>query len=45
MLLEVLGELADALGEDGNLDLGGTGVALVDGVGGNDCGLLILGNH
>ena len=29
VLLQMLGELADALGEDGNLDLRRTGVALV----------------
>ena len=45
VLLQMLGELADALGEDGDLDLRRTGVALVGGVVQNDGGLLLLGDH
>ena len=45
VLLQMLGELADALGEDGDLDLRRTGVALVGGVVENDGGLLLLGDH
>ena len=43
--LQVLGELIDALGEDGDLDLGGAGVALMGLVGLDDVGLLFLGDH
>src|SRR5687768_5454500 len=41
--LEVLGQVADALGEDRDLDFGGTGIALGLGVAGNDF-LLLLGS-
>ena len=37
--------LVDALGEDSNLDLGGTGVGLVGAVGLDDGGLLIFQHH
>src|SRR6187402_2487399 len=43
--LEVLGQVADALGEDRDLDFGGTGVALGLGVAGNDFLLLLGGNR
>ena len=43
--LQVLGELIDALGEDGDLDLRGAGVALMGLVLLDDRGLLILGDH
>src|SRR5688572_16318723 len=43
VVLEVLGQVADALGEDRYLDLGGAGVALGLGVAGNDF-LLFLGS-
>ena len=43
--LQVLGELVDALGEDGDLDLRRTGVALVRLVGFDDCGLFSFGDH
>ena len=45
MLLEVLGELADTLGPDGDLDFGRAGVALVHGIGFDNAGLLFLGDH
>ncbi len=45
MGLEVLGELADALGEDGDLDFRRTGVALVGLVRLDDGGLLVFGDH
>ena len=41
----VAGELVDALGEDSDLDLGGTGVGLVGAVGLDDGGLLIVQQH
>jgi hypothetical protein len=44
-LLEVLGQVADALGEDRDLDFGGTGIALGLGVAGNDFLLLLGGNR
>ena len=34
----------DAEGQNGDLDLGGTGVTLVDGVLGNDCLLFLVGH-
>ena len=40
--LQVLGELIDPLGEDGDLNLGGTGVGFVGAVGLDDGGLLIF---
>src|SRR5436190_9515536 len=45
VLLEVLGQVADALGEDRDLDFGGAGVALGLGVAGNDFLLLFGGNR
>ena len=39
---QVLGQLVDAGGEDGNLDLGRTGVALMGCILGNDLGFLFL---
>ena len=45
MLLQVLGQLADALGQDGDLNLGRAGVALVGGVVGDDLGLDFFGDH
>ena len=43
--LQVLGELIDALREDGDLDLGGTGVVLAAAIGLDDRGLLLLCDH
>src|SRR5687768_11006571 len=43
--LEVLGQVADALGEDRDLDFGGTCIALGLGVAGNDFLLLLGGNR
>ena len=43
--LQVLGELVDALGEDGDLDLRRTGVGLVGLVVDDDSSLLVLGDH
>ena len=43
--LEVLGELVDALGENGDLDLGRTGVALMGAVGFDNGSLLVLKHH
>ena len=45
MTLQVLGELADALGKNGDLDFGGTGVVLVGGVLADNFGLLVFGDH
>src|SRR3569832_640592 len=45
MVLEVLGQVADVLGEDCDLDFGGTGIALGLGVAGNDFLLLLGGNR
>ena len=45
VLLEVLGELADTLGEDCDLDFGGTGVTFVGGVGSHNFALFLFGNH
>ena len=45
MLLEMLGQLADALGEDRDLDLGRAGVALVGGVVADDLGLDFFGDQ
>ena len=42
---QMLGQLIDPGGQDGNLNLGGAGVALVDGVVQDDLGLLFLLNH
>ena len=43
--LHVLGELLDAGGQDGDLDLGGTGIVLVLAVLLDELGLLLLGDH
>src|SRR5688572_8270633 len=45
VILEVLGQVADALGEDRDLDFGGPGVALGLGVAGNDFLLLLGGDR
>ena len=45
MILEVLGQLTDALGKDSDLDFGRTGVALVGGVVSDDLGLDFFGDH
>ena len=45
MTLQVLGELADPLGKNGDLDFGGTGVVLVGGVLADYFGLLVFGDH
>ena len=45
MDFQVLGELTDALGEDGDLDLGGSGVGLVSAVVLDNGGLLVFGDH
>ena len=45
MLLEVLGQLADTLTEDRNLNFGRTGVTFVGGIGGHDFVFLFFGNH
>src|SRR3990170_8083881 len=45
VVLEVLGQVADALGEDRDLDFGGPRVALGLGVGGNDFLLLFGGDR
>ena len=42
VLLEVLGELTDALGQDGDLDFRGAGIALVGGVVEDDGGFFAL---
>ena len=42
---QVLGQLVDAGGEDGNLNLGGAGVSLMGSVLQDDLGLLLLQNH
>ena len=42
---QVLGELLDAVGEDGDLDLGGAGIALVGRVLSDQLGLCFFGNH
>ena len=42
---QMLGQLVDAGGQDGNLNLGGAGVALVGSVLQDDLGLLFLLNH
>src|SRR5690606_14453025 len=41
VVLEVLGEVVDALGEDRDLHLGRTGVALLGGIFGNERGLAL----
>src|SRR4029450_928261 len=43
--LEVLGERVDARGEQGHLDLGRAGVALLGRVLGDDLGLVVLDQH
>ena len=43
--LEVLGEVANTGGDQGNLHTGGTGVAGVLAILGDDCGLLFFGDH
>ena len=45
VLLEVLGELSDALGEDSDLNLRRTGVAFVGAVGFDDSRLLVFEHH
>ena len=45
MTLQVLGELTDALGQNGDLNLGRAGVLLMGGVFADDCGFLFFGNH
>ena len=45
VLLEVLRQLTDALGEDGDLDFRRTGVALVGLVGVDNDGLLVFRDH
>ena len=42
---EVIGQLVDTGGENGDLNLGGAGVALVGSVVQDDLGLLFLLNH
>ena len=43
--LEVLGEVVDSLGENSDLNLGRTGVALVSCVGGDDLLLYVFKHH
>ena len=45
MLLQVLGELADAGGQDRNLDLRRTGVGRMGAIGLDNCGLVFLADH
>ena len=45
MTLQVLGELADTLGKNGDLDFGRTGVVLVGGVLADDFGLFLFGDR
>ena len=45
MTLQMLGELKDALGKNGDLDFGRTGVVLVGGVLADDFGLFLFGDH
>ena len=45
VLLQMLGELADTLGQDGDLDLGRAGVALMGGVVADDLGLDFFGDY
>ena len=45
VLLHVLGQAVDAVGENSDLNFGGTGVALVGRVLGNDLVLFFLENH
>jgi len=42
--LQVLGQAVDAVGQNGNLNLGRTGVTLVDGVLSNDSLLFLVGH-
>ena len=44
MNLQVSGQLVDTLGQDSDLDLGGTGVGLVGAVSFDNCGLFVLTN-
>ena len=45
MDLQMLGQVADPLGQDGDLYLGGTGVLLIQAVCLNDCAFLFLLQH
>ena len=45
ILLQVSGQILDAAGEDGDLDLRGAGVVFVGAVGVDDLGLLLLAKH
>ena len=45
MNLQVLGQLVDTLGQNGDLDLGGTGVGSVGTIGLDDRGLLLFQHH
>ena len=40
---QMVGQLVDALGQDGDLDFGGTGIAVVAVVLADQCGLRFLG--
>ncbi len=42
--LQVLGQVVDAVGQNSDLNFGGTGVTLVDGILGNDCLLFSVGH-
>ena len=42
---QMISQLVDASGQNGNLNLGGTGIALVSSVVQNNLGLLFLQNH
>ena len=45
VLTQMLGQLVDAGGQDRDLDLGGTGVALMGRILGDDSGFLFLLDH
>ena len=45
VLLHVLGKAVDSVGKNSNLNLGRTGISLIDFVLFNDSGLGFLGNH
>ncbi len=45
MTLQMLGELEDTLGKNGDLDFGRTGVVLVGGVLADNFGLFLFGDH
>ena len=45
MTLQVLGELADTLGKNGDLDFRRTGVVLMSSILADDFGFLVFGNH